>query len=112
MTQDVRDMRQLLEELAEHDLAIMTDGSMTWKPRADPNTTITFAMDGSWRFERDGVALRKGKAEDGTAALGAALGAYQRWLKIWTARREAREVQAAQEALYHEHCVPTQFVKT
>lgn len=108
MTQEVRDLRLILEELAANDLAIWTDGSTTWKPRADPTTTITVEQDGKWRFERGGVTVRKGQTENGTTAFEAALGAYQRWWKLWERRREERE---AQEALYHEHCVPKQFVK-
>jgi hypothetical protein len=93
-------------KMKQQDLAIMTDGSMTWKPRADPSTTVTAEMDGSWRFERDGVTVRKGKAEDGSA-INTAISAYNRWLAMWLKRREIRE---AQEALHNEHCIPKEVV--
>ena len=107
---EVRDMREVLNEMAENDLAILTDGSMTWKPRTDPQTTISARSDGGWVFERNGIKVRRGKAEGASAVAGvlAAMAAYQRWVNLWTRRREERE---AQEALANEHCVPKKFVK-
>lgn len=103
-------MRDVLDELAEQGLAILTDGSMTWKPRADPGTTLTAREGGSRVFERNGIKVRSGKAEGASVVAGllAAIAAYQRWAKPWARRREERE---AMEALANEHCVPKKFVK-